>query len=109
MGLWLAIVSWVCSAVIGVCAYWISRRKKPIHFLAGSSIEPKEITDVPAYNRANAFLWAVYAASFFVTGISSLFSAVVGILMLSFLFIPCIVIMLILHKRIYNRHKQIPN
>lgn len=102
----IAITSWVCSLLFGVCALWIYKRRKPINFFHGTVIEPKEITDIPAYNRANALMWTIYAACFVLTGILSLFDYTAGLVMMLFLFLPGLIPLYIFHKRIYNKYKH---
>ena len=55
------IIMWIvcfgCGALfvgIGVFAW---RRKEPMWFYSGTEVDPASITDVPAYNRANAVMW----------------------------------------------------
>ena len=58
---------------LGIFAW---KRKKPMWFWSGSTVEDWEITDIPAYNRANGIMWLCYSAVFWV-------SAFLGILTLS--------------------------
>ena len=58
---------------LGIFAW---KRKKPMWFWSGSTVEDWEITDIPAYNRANGIMWLCYSAVFWV-------SAFLGILNLS--------------------------
>jgi hypothetical protein len=109
MGMGLAIASWLCSLMICACALWVYKRKKPIHFFAGTTVEPKEIDDISAYNKANALMWAIYAACFVVTGVLSLFSDIAGLVLMLVLFIPTIIVLYIFHKRIYNKYKRTDN
>ena len=49
---------------IGIYAW---RRKKPMWFFAGSTVEEREITDVTAYNRANGIMWISYSGVFWLS------------------------------------------
>jgi uncharacterized membrane protein YjjB (DUF3815 family) len=105
----IAVTCWLCALIIGVCALWISKRRKPIHFFTGSTVEPEEVTDIPAYNRANALMWTIYAACFVVVGTLSFFNSIAGLILMLVLFIPCIIPMYFFHKRIYKKYKRIDN
>ena len=109
MGFGIAVTCWLCSLIIGACAIWIAKRRKPIHFFTGTTVEPEEITDIPAHNRANALMWTVYAACFVVVGIISLLNSTVGLVLMLVLFIPCIIPMYIIHKQIYNKYRRASN
>ena len=49
---WLVIMIPVSALLTGIGIYaW--KRKKPMWFWSGSTVRESEITDIPAYNRAN--------------------------------------------------------
>ena len=49
---WLVIMILVSALFTGIGIYaW--KRKKPMWFWSGSTVRESEITDIPAYNRAN--------------------------------------------------------
>lgn len=44
----------------GIGAYaW--RRKAPMWFWSGTTIDPDTVSDIPSYNRANAIMWMIYS------------------------------------------------
>ena len=50
----------VCLLFTGIGIYaW--RRKKPMWFWSGSTVNETEISDVAAYNRANGIMWLVFS------------------------------------------------
>lgn len=49
---------------IGIYAW---RRKKPMWFWSGSTVREEEITDIPAYNRANGIMWIAYSLVFWLS------------------------------------------
>ena len=77
-----------------------------MHFWSGSTVKPEEISDIPSYNRANGLMWAIYAACMVITGILSLFSIKVGVILLVILCFPGIVVLIIVYNRIYNKYKS---
>lgn len=101
-----AVTCWACSLIFGVIALWAFRRKDPMHFWSGSTIRPEEIRDIPAYNRANGIMWAIYTACMVLTGVLSLFSIMLGVILLVILCVPGIIVLIVIYKRIYNKYKS---
>ena len=46
-----------CSAIITGVGIFAWHSKKPMWLWSGSTVKEEEITDVPAYNRANGIMW----------------------------------------------------
>ena len=53
---------------IGVLA---AKRKEPMHFYSGSTVDPRSISDIPAYNRENAMMWKQFSLPFFLSAACS--------------------------------------
>jgi hypothetical protein len=109
LGVGTAVTCWICALIIGAIAIWVAKRSKPIHFFAGTIVEPKEISNIPAYNRANALMWLIYACCFVVVGVLSLFNDITGLVLMLVLFIPSLIPLYIIHKKIYNKYKRLDN
>ena len=80
MVLWWIIVGG-CAALflgIGIYAY---RLKTPMWFWSGTAVKAEDITNVPAYNKANGRMWMLYSlwywASGFVYAVSPLAAVVI--------------------------------
>jgi len=101
-----AAVCWLCSFVFGAVAIWAFKRKDPMHFWSGSTVRPEEISDIPAYNRANGFMWTVFTACFVVTGLVSLFSIRAGSILLVIFCVPGTGILIAVYNRIYSKYKN---
>lgn len=101
-----AVICWLCSLIFGVIAVWAFKRKEPMHFWSGSTVRPEEIADIPAYNRANGLMWAIYTACMFVTGILSLFSIIAGAILLVIICVPGIAVLVVAYNRIYNKYRS---
>ena len=99
-------ICWFCALIFGVMALWAFKRRTPMHFWSGSTVHPDEITDIPAYNRANGMMWAVYAACMALAGIVALFSIAAGTVLLLTACLPGIVVLIIVYKRIYHKYKR---
>jgi len=77
-----------------------------MHFWSGSTVKPEEITDIPAYNRANGLMWTIYAISMVVTGILSLFSIKTGAVLLVVISIPGTAVLIFAYYRIYKKYRS---
>ena len=78
-----------CGALCYGLGVWAAKRKTPMGFWTGVEIDPKKVSDIPAYNRANARMWKLYSIPYWLTGLAgfvSIFdiraSALAGILIL---------------------------
>ena len=73
-----------CGAMIYGIGLWAEKSKKPFGFWTFKEVKQESISDIPAYNRENARLWKLYAASYFLAGFSAFFSVWIPILILIF-------------------------
>ena len=64
----LIVCCWGSGAVFYGIGRWAAGRKTPMHFWAGSEVDPKTVSDIPAYNRENGRMWKQYSLSFFLAG-----------------------------------------
>ncbi|MBQ9544361.1 MAG: hypothetical protein IJV00_04465 [Clostridia bacterium] len=90
-------------AGIGIYAL---KTKKPMRFWSGSENISEEITDVKAYNRANAVLWIAFSAVFFISAlIGFLGSEAAGWVMMAGCLagIPALAVA---YKKIYKRYSK---
>ena len=55
---------------IGIFAW---TRNKPMWFWSGSTVSENEITDVPAYNRANGIMWICFSLIYWVAAVLGIF------------------------------------
>ena len=63
----------LCGGIFVGMGIWAMKRKDPMHFYSGTTVDPKTVSDIPAYNRANARMWFTYSVPFWVSGIVSFF------------------------------------
>ena len=63
---WLFIMIPVCLLFSGLGIYAMGR-KKPMWFWSGTEVKDEEITDIPAYNRANGIMWLGFSAVFWIS------------------------------------------
>ena len=60
----MTFINLMCAGIFYGIGVWANKRKDPMHFYAGSTIDPKTISDIPAYNRENAKLWKMFSVPF---------------------------------------------
>ena len=101
-----AAICWFCALMFGLIALWAFKRKTPMHFWSGSTVKPEEIKDIPAYNKENGMMWLKYTAAIVITGAVSLWSVVIGAILLIVVCVPGIAFLVISYKRIYNKYKN---
>ena len=101
-----AVVCWGCALIFGLIALWAFKRRTPMHFWAGSEVKPEEITDIPAYNKANGKLWLGYTAGMILSGVVSLFSIGIGAALLTIVCVPGIAVLIVVYKRIYKKYRR---
>ena len=102
--LWLGIMVPISLLFTGLGIYaW--RQEKPMWFWSGSTVKEEEISNIPAYNRANGLMWLGFSLVFWV-------SAVLGAMNLKaggiFMFAGSLLGVLILpfvYSRIYKKYK----
>lgn len=88
---------------IGIFAW---KRKKPMWFWSGSTVEESEISDIAAYNRANGIMWLVFSLIMWISTILGVKSMAAGGV---FLFVGCIIgvpILPIVYGKIYRKYKK---
>lgn len=67
-----AFVGLGCGALFYWIGVWAEKRKDPMHFYTGTVVDPETISDIPAYNRANARMWKRYSIPYWLCGICSI-------------------------------------
>lgn len=81
------------------------RRKKPMWFWSGSTVREDEISDIPAYNRANGIMWLVFAAIFWACTVLGFLNMKAGGICLIAGCVIGIPALPIVYGRIYNKYK----
>ncbi len=62
-----------CSALFTGIGVYALRRKQPMWFWSGTTVKASEISDIPAYNRANGIMWIAFSAIFWASAVLGLF------------------------------------
>lgn len=71
-----------CAILFFGIGIYAAKREKPMHFWAGTTVDPSRISDVKAYNKENARMWKIYSLWYFASGIVYFFSEWIAIALL---------------------------
>ena len=101
-----------CGSLFFSIGLWAEKRKDPISFWTGTVVDPKNITDISAYNKANARMWKQYAMPFWIAGlcgfasfINDRFAALIGCVSIGLASSVGIVWLICAYKRIEKQYK----
>ena len=78
------------AGIMYAIGLWAQNRKDPMHFYSGTTVDPKTISDIPAYNLEIAKMWKEYASAYLLCGVFAF-----GSIWLEALMTVCIVILCI--------------
>lgn len=90
----ICFISLICGAVFYGLGVYAKLSKQPMHFYSGTVVDPKTISDIPAYNRANEKMWKTFSIPFwlsFLFGILNIFDGRFSALSWIFIFLSCTV------------------
>ena len=68
------------------------KRRDPMHFWIGQAVDPKSISDIPAYNRDIGRMWKLYSLCYFAAAafqMLSVWKTLFGTLAVAVLFAAC--------------------
>lgn len=102
--IWLSIMI-PCSALftgIGIFAY---NRKKPMWFWSGTEVQTEKISDIPAYNRANGWMWMGYSLIYWLAAWVGLWSGTAAAILIAIGCVVGIPALVMIYKRIYAKYK----
>ncbi len=88
---------------IGIFAW---TRKKPMWFWSGSSVNENEISDVPAYNRANGIMWICYSLIFWTAAVLGIFKTGVAGILTGLGAVVGAVVLIVVYKQIYKKYRR---
>ena len=103
--IWL-VITIPCSLLFTGIGIYAWRRKKPMWFWSGSSVSEDEISDIPAYNRANGIMWIVYSLVFWVSAFMGLKDISAAGIVLAVGCLGGIPLLAISYSRIYRKYKR---
>ena len=74
--------------------------------MMGSTVEEDEISDIPAYNRANGIMWLAYSLVFWVSTVLGMLSMDISGVVLAIGCLGGLPILVFTYKKIYNKYKS---
>ena len=80
------------------------KRKDPIHFYSGTTVDPRTISDIPAYNRANGRMWMIYSIPFWVSAFVSFFHLGAAAVIMGVACVPGFLWLIFRYKNICNEY-----
>lgn len=103
--IWLVIMI-PCSLLFTGLGIYAMKRKKPMWFWSGSTVKEWEITDVPAYNKANGIMWLAFSVLFWISTVLGAFSMTAGGILLIAVCVLCMPLLPLVYNRIYRKYKR---
>ena len=82
------------------------KRKKPMWFWSGTTVDESEIADIPAYNRANGIMWICYSAVFWGSTVLGIFQMDTAGIVLTVGCLAGIPVLIIAYRRIYEKYRS---
>ena len=76
----MLVCSWGCAVLFYFIGRFADKNQKPIHFWAGTQIDPRHVSDIAAYNHESAVMWklscfGLISEVFIIAGAAVLFIA----------------------------------
>lgn len=102
--LWFAIMA-LCGAVFTGIGIFARKRRRPMWFWSGSSVDEREISDVPAYNRANGRMWITFSLPFWLSAFLGFWREIAAVVLTVANCIIGIPVLVIVYLRIYAKYK----
>ena len=103
--IWL-VVTVLCGVFFTGLGVFAWRRKKPMWFWSGSTVKEREISDIPAYNRANGIMWICYSLVFWGSAVFGLFQPDAAGAFLAAGTLGGIPVLIVVYKKIYAKYKR---
>ena len=106
----MALCCFGCALTFLGIGVWAGKAKKPVNFWSGTSVPIGKVTDVQAYNHANAVMWKVYSAPYWLAGILGCFGCfgkiytVASAILLSVACFPGVFLLIWNYRKIAKRY-----
>jgi len=69
-------------------------------------VKESEITDVPAYNRANGIMWICFSLIYWVAAVLGIFKTNAAGVVIGVGTLVGIVLLIVAYKKIYNKYRR---
>ena len=95
----------ICGVIFVGIGLYALKTKTPIHFWAGTVVKSEEITDIKAYNKANAIMWLVYGSLYIVAGILGFWSITLASIIMGLSALPGLILLICVYRRIEKKYR----
>ena len=102
--IWCA-VNLGCAVLFYSIGVYAKRLQKPMWFWSGTEMDPSEIKDVRAYNRANALMWKCYGALFFLAALLRFWGFWAAMIAFILAFAVGTPLLVVAYSKIYKKYK----
>ena len=103
--IWLVIMIPVSVIFTGLGVFaW--RRQKPMWFWSGQTVSESEISDIPAYNKANGIMWISFSVFLWLSTILGAINMKTSGIILVVGCIVAVSVLPIAYTKIYNKYKN---
>ena len=96
--------SFLCAAIFYGIGIWASKREDPMHFYSGTTVDPKTVSDIPAYNLENSKMWMIYSVPFWASGVVSFFHMGAAAVIVTVACFPGFLWLIFRYKRICKKY-----
>lgn len=100
----LVLCNVLCGGTFVSVGIWAKKRKDPMHFYSGTSVDPGKITDIAAYNQANARMWMTYSIPFWISAVVSFFHSGASAMIMSAACVPGFLWLIFKYKQICKKY-----
>lgn len=94
----------LCGSIFSGMSVWAKKRKDPMHFYSGTTVDPKTVSDIPAYNLENSKMWMIYSVPFWVSGVVSFFHMGAAAIIVTAACFPGFLWLIFRYKRICKKY-----
>lgn len=95
-----------CSSLFTAIGIFSWRRKKPMWFWSGTTVKSEKIKDIPAYNRANGWMWIFFSLIFWISTFLAIWSEYMAAFTVLIGVIIGFPILILVYGKIYNKYKK---
>ena len=96
--------SLMCGGIFSGLGVWARKSKKPVHFYSGTTVDPKTVSDIPAYNMENSRMWMIFSVPFWVSGLVSFFNVAVAAIIMTAACLPGGLWLILRYNRISKKN-----
>ena len=105
MIMWCIIVGGCAALFVGIGIY-AYRLKTPMWFWTGVAVNAEDITDIPAYNKANGRMWMLYSLWYWASGFLYAVSALAAVVILMAGGTVGTILLMFAYRRIESKYKK---